>query len=93
MQNGMLQLLLCPNDNRWQDAKWPYNIGIGSVRDTILSINIKVGGQVCAIEDCVSPRDIESGTYGNVNWALFCVVDRFWTNLAATKEVNNEDNA
>jgi len=26
---------------------------------------------VCAIDDCVSSRDAQPGTYINVNWALF----------------------
>jgi hypothetical protein len=60
-----------PRRNYRQFAKWRYNIRIGSIRDSILSTNTKVSGQVCAIEDCLSSDNDKPSAYKNVDEALF----------------------
>ena len=41
----------------------------------------------CAIVDSVSYYDDQPSTYGNENWALFCVVERFQRNPTNAKRL------
>jgi hypothetical protein len=54
---------------------------------------MKIGGDRCAIEHYINSRNDQPSAYRNVNWALFCVIDRFWENSNATKVVKDEGDA